>query len=440
MTDIETTSEADAPFAATARLCAARAVQHVLRDQEQLEIALARQSDYLALSARDRAFARLISATVFRRMGQIDAALKPFLKRMPAPFPLAVLRTGAAQLLFLKTPVHAAVGESVAVLKRSSKTRAYAGLVNAVLRKVADQGPALAVAAAPSANVPGWIRTSWDTAYGKPVMRRMAAQLGKEPPLDIHVKGQASDWASKLGGTTISEWMVRLDSASRVTELPGFAEGDWWVQDIAASLPVRMLGDVAGLSVLDMCAAPGGKTLQLAALGADVTAIDKSEDRMVRVAENLERTGLKAELITADAFDWAKATDRTFDVILLDAPCSATGTFRRHPDVLYNKAPKDVGSLVRIQKGLLKAAVSRLKPGGQILYCTCSLQQEEGERQAEWFLRTFPNFSVSPILNLKFSAQSDLLTQNGYVRILPHVLGENGGMDGFFAVLFRLAE
>lgn len=421
----------------SARLCAARAVVHVLRDQEQLETALARQSDYGLLEARDRAFARLIAATVFRRMAQIDAALKPFLSRKPAPLPHAVLRTGTAQLLYSKTPVHAAVGESVDLLKHSSKTRAYSGMVNAVLRKVADQGPALAAAVAPSQNIPGWIRTSWEKAYGRPAARRMASQLMKTPPLDIHVRGDADKWAERLEAEKLSEWMVRRESASGVTTLDGFEDGDWWVQDLAASLPVHCFGDVKGLKVLDMCAAPGGKTLQLAAMGAQVTAIDKSEERLVRVTENLERTKLSADIIAADALDWAKDTTETFDLVLLDAPCSATGTYRRHPDVLHNRTPKDVASLVRLQKRLLSAAAGLVAPGGGLLYCTCSLQIEEGENHIKPFMERHSDFEAVEMVCPEFEGRDSLMLENGYLRVLPHLLGESGGLDGFFAALFK---
>lgn len=426
--------------APSARLCAARAVQHVLRDQAQLETALLRQADYEALSARDRAFARLITATVFRRMGQIDAALSPFLKRQPASFPHAVLRTGAAQLLFLKTPVHAAVGESVALLKTSSKTRAYSGMVNAVLRKVSDQGATLVAATPPSANIPGWIRASWEKAYGKPVMRRMAAELLKEPPLDIHVKDGADAWAEKLGGDALSDWTVRLSRGGRVPELESFADGEWWIQDIAASLPVMALGDISGQTVLDMCAAPGGKTMQLAAKGAHVTALDKSAERLERVEENLSRTRLQADIIEADAVSWIAQTNRTFDLVLLDAPCSATGTYRRHPDVLYNRTPKDVGALARLQKKLIASAIKCVRPGGRLLYCSCSLQTEEGEAQAQYTRATFSEMKAVPFYNTGLGLQAECVDENGYLRMLPHLFGEKGGCDGFFAVLFKKEE
>ena len=435
------TSRQSVRYPASARLCAARAVLHVLRDQEQLETALSRQPDYAHLAPRDRAFARLITATVFRRLGQIDAALKPYIKRTPGPLPHAVLRTGAAQLLFLKTPPHAAIGESVQLLKGSVKTRAYSGMVNAVLRRVAENGSSLAIAAPPSSNIPGWIRASWEKTYGKAVMRRMAQQLTAEPPLDIHVRSDVNGWAERLGGDKLSDWMIRLPKSGQVTEMSGFDEGQWWVQDFSASLPVQSLiqelDGLDGLTVLDMCAAPGGKTLQLAAAGAAVTALDKSEDRLERVSENLARTGLSAEIIAADAFEWARNTDRQFDIVLLDAPCSATGTFRRHPDVLYNRTPKDVGGLARIQRAMLAKTTNLVKPGGYMLYCSCSLQYEEGEAQAEHFLKTYADFALVALPMPALKNPAEVSTNNGYLRILPHVMGEIGGADGFFAALCR---
>ena len=421
----------------TARLCAARAVQHVLRDQEQLEVALSRQSDYTTLEPRDRAFARLIAATVFRRMGQIDAALKPYLKQKPGPFPHAILRCGAAQILFLKTAPHAAVGESVALLKRSSKTRAYSGMVNAVLRRVVDDGMKHAVKVPPRANLPGWVRGTWESAYGRADMGRMAMQLTKEPPLDITVKSDAAGWAERLGGQVLAPHSVRLPSAGHVPSLEGFDAGEWWVQDLAASLPVVSLGDISGLTVLDMCAAPGGKTLQLASSGAIVTAIDRSEERLERVTENLHRTKLNAEIVASDAIEWGEEDTRQFDIVVLDAPCSATGTFRRHPDVLYNKTPKDVGSLVRLQRRLFEVALRKIKPGGRIIYCTCSLQYEEGEAQLKKFLSENGTLELASSVDIDIFDEGYNPFENGYLRLLPHVLGEKGGADGFFSAIVK---
>jgi len=425
----------------SARLFAAKAVQLVLEDEAMLETALSQQPGFNALDRRDRAFARLITATSFRRLGQIDAALKTFLKRNPEPLPHAILRTGAAQILFLSTPPHAAVSETVSLLKRSARTKGYAGLVNAVLRRVTEQKASLLAAHPPVKNIPGWIRASWEKAYGKPVTRRIAAQLIKEPPLDIYVKDNPDMWAERLGGEVLTDHVIRLFGGASVPDLPGFADGEWWVQDVAASLPVDMLGDIRGLTALDMCAAPGGKTLQLAAKGARVTALDKSEERLVRLRENLKRTNLTANITPADGIEWGKTATETYDIVLLDVPCSATGTFRRHPDVLYNKSPKHVASLRHIQRKLLNAAASRVKPGGRLIYCTCSLQYDEGEAQADAFLSKNSNFKLMPRSELNFqpdinplkNAQND--QENTYLRVLPHFLGERGGMDGFFVAV-----
>ena len=229
---------------------------------------------------------------------------------------------------------------------------------------------------------------------------------------------------------------MRLPNIGDVTALDGFDEGEWWVQDVAASLPVKMMGDVSGLRVLDMCAAPGGKTLQLAAAGANVTAIDRSETRLERVSENLKRTKLAADIRAIDAFDFPEA-EGNFDVVLLDAPCSATGTYRRHPDVLYNKTPKDVSKLSRLQEKLLEKAASLTAPEGALLYCTCALQPEEGEVQLKRFLDNWTDFRLISPINAILSDIPEAVTEEGYVRSLPHFLGEKGGMDGFFIGLMR---
>jgi len=323
-----------------------------MENNQPLEQVLAGQPQYRALEGRDRAFVRLIAATTFRRMGQIDAALKPFVRQRPTKLVYAALQT-----------------------RGSSK--GFANMANAVLRNIVDQGPELAGAQPPKINIPGWIRGEWERAYGRQAGRKMSAQLMKDPVLDISVKSDPSGWAEKLGGEVIGASTVRLGKIGDVPALEGFNDGEWWAQDVAATLPVEILGDITGKRVLDMCAAPGGKTMQLAARGALVTALDKSEGRLERVKQNLERTKLTADIVCADALDWAPEGE-LFDVILLDAPCSATGTFRRHPDVLYNRTPKDVSNLVRLQDKLLAKAADFVKPGGALIYCTCSLMPKEG--------------------------------------------------------------
>lgn len=423
------------PSKPSARYFAAKAVEQVLRDRHQLETALSRQPGYNRLSPRDRAFSRLIAATVFRRMGQIEAAMKPFVRRPPTPFVDAVLKCGVAQILFLKTPMHAAVGESVELLKSSPRTRAAAGMVNAVLRKVDGEGRKLAANVPPRKNLPGWIRSSWEAAYGRPALQRMAVQLSQDPPLDVTVRSDVKDWAHKMVGEVLSDQSVRSGTKGLISNMPGYEDGQWWVQDVAASLPVIGLGDINGLTALDMCAAPGGKTLQLAAGGAKVTALDKSEERLERVKENLERTKLYADLICADALEWSKDSHELFEIVLLDAPCTATGTFRRHPDVLYNRRQGDVSKLVYVQRKLLNAALTKLKPGGRLVYCTCSLQPEEGERQMDSFVSENDTVELFQPVGLPDWVEAQHMLQHGYLRTLPHLLGEKGGLDGFFSAI-----
>jgi 16S rRNA (cytosine967-C5)-methyltransferase len=450
-------------------MCAASAVRNVRQDGLPLETVLSDLPDYNGLDPRDRAFARLIAATVFRRSGQIKAALKPFIRKAPPAFVQAVLETAAAQILFLGTPAHAAVGETVALLKAKKATAGFANMANAVLRKVATDGPRLAGAEAPRSNIPGWIRGAWERAYGRAVVRQSSVQLIKTPPLDISLKNISEEntkvWAKRLEGEMLLPGTIRLPEIGDVTALPGYEDGDWWAQDIAASLPVRFVldyfqtqhgkTDLRGLTVLDLCAAPGGKTLQLAAAGAQVTALDKSDTRLERLHQNLERTRLKADIICADAVTWGQGgksdaqkgtnkkgsnerdNNQAFDVVLLDAPCTATGTFRRHPDVLHNRTPKTLSQLVRLQDKLLPAAAAQLKPGGLLVYATCSLQPEEGEPRITRFLGELPDFSLISTLFPQALIGDDALSGQRGVRTFPHFCSEKGGMDGFYIALMQ---
>ena len=420
----------------SSRRLAAFAVKEVVENRIALEQVLAGQPDYRALEARDRAFVRLIAATTFRRMGQIEAALKPFVKKKPPKLVYAALLTAAAQILFLGTPPHAAVGETVAMLKSRGSSKGFANMANAVLRRVAEQGPALSGALPPKANIPGWIRGGWEREFGRHAGRKLAAQLMRDPVLDLSVKSDAAGWAEKLGGQVIGALTVRLDKIGDVTALEGFKDGEWWAQDIAASLPVQILGDVKGKRVLDLCAAPGGKSMQLAAQGAIVTAVDKSEGRLGRVMQNLKRTKLSVDVHCADALEF-EPKQADYDIVLLDAPCSATGTFRRHPDVLYNRSPKDVANLVRLQDKLLARAAHYVRPGGQLLYCTCSLQTEEGAPRITKFLQSLPDFRLIPILAISGLSLPETAFLGGYVRSIPYFLDEKGGMDGFFIALLE---
>ncbi len=390
------------------------------------------------LEPRDRGFARTLVATTLRRLGQIDALLAACIDR-----PLGrqnavvedVLRLGTCQLLFLETPGHAAVSTAVALLK-GRRRAGHAGLVNAVLRRLGREGAALRDAQdAARLNTPDWLWESWTAAYGAETCRRIAeAHLG-EPPLDISVKDDAEDWAERLGATQLATGSLRLHPSGPIQALPGFDEGAWWVQDAAAALPARLLGEVTGLHVVDLCAAPGGKTAQLAAAGATVTAIDQSAARLERLAENMTRLGFAVETIAADATVWRP--EKPVDAVLLDAPCSATGTLRRHPDASWLKRPEDIAALTALQDRLLDAASAMLRPGGRLVYCTCSLQPEEGRERITRLTDDGGAFERLSIDGRTIGGLGDCLDAEGNLRTLPHHLGAQGGMDGFFAACLR---
>ncbi|MEO1311704.1 MAG: transcription antitermination factor NusB [Pseudomonadota bacterium] len=414
---------------------AALTILALVRDGATLEEALERARDFAALEGADRAFARALATAVLRRRGTLDFAIEKFLQR---PFGKRgagvtdILRLGAAQLLLLETPAHAAVATSVALADARQETAGYKGVVNAILRRISEKGGALIADLPARIDTPGWMWRAWERAYGPQVARRIAAAHQDEPALDLTVKdpGAAAAWAERLGGETTPTGSVRLRKAGAASALDGFDEGAWWVQDMAAALPARLLGDVAGLRVADLCAAPGGKTLQLAAAGASVTAIDRSAERLERLSQNLERTGLAAEIVVGDALEHRPAAP--YDAVLLDAPCSATGTIRRHPDALWSKAEVDVETLSNLQTRLLDAAADMLKPGGRLVFCVCSLQREEGEAQAAAALQRRADLERLPIAPEEVGALP-VLTPVGDLRTLPF---HGAGMDGFFAARF----
>lgn len=418
---------------ASARHLALFLLQSVLERRLGLGEALDSARGFGHLEPRDRAFARLLAATALRRLGQIDAALAACLARDLSPRAGDVrnlLRLGAAQLLFLKTPPHAAVDQTVALAE--GRLASYRGLANAVLRRLAREGEALLAGQdAARLNLPDWLWTSWNAAYGEPTVRAIAAVQMDEPPLDISAVRDAPSWAERLGATLLPTGSLRRPAGGAVAELPGYAEGAWWVQDAAAALPARLLGDVDGHMAVDLCAAPGGKTMQLAAAGARVVAVDRSPARQKRLAANLARLGLAAQTVTAEAETWRP--NGPVEFVLLDAPCSATGTLRRHPEIAWTKSADDVARLVPVQDRLLDAAASMLAPGGTLVYCTCSLQLEEGPARIDSFLARHPQMSRRPIAAEDVGGLAELLTPAGDLRTLPHHLAEQGGMDGFYA-------
>ncbi len=337
------------------------------------------------LSDRDRALMRRLVATILRRLGTLGHVLSRLLDRgipTDAPRAQSALLIGAAQILWMDVPDHAAVDLSVRLVQSDRRAAKYAGLVNAVLRRCAREGqPLIDEVKSQTLDVAPWLMARWIAHYGETVARDIAIAIGHEPSLDITVKSDAAQWATRLHGETLPTGSVRTLLQGSVTMLPGFAEGQWWVQDAAAALPARLFGDVAGKTIADLCAAPGGKTAQLAQAGARVTAVDRSPGRMTRLRDNLARLSLEAETVVADAAEWQGGhSGGSFDGILVDAPCSSTGTIRRHPDVAWLRQEADIGALMALQKRLLQKAVALLKPGGTLVYCTCSLEPEEGEQ------------------------------------------------------------
>ena len=382
------------------------------------------------LEPRDRAFARALAMATLRHLGPIDAALQARLKKPPPDRIVQVLRLGAAQLLVLKTPAHAAVSATVDLTGRQKGGQPFKGLVNAVLRGLTREPPPIDD---PDLLAPQWLAARWRSAFGAEAARAMAALIAEEPAPDVTPKGPDTDLAAALEAQVLPGGSLRAGLKGEVSGWPGFAEGRWWVQDASAAIPARLLDVKEGETALDLCAAPGGKTLQLAAEGARVTAVDKSPGRLKRVSENLARTGLSAEVVNADAAQWADR--RRFDAVLLDAPCSATGTYRRHPDVLWVASPADVPKLAALQARLLDAAGRRVKPGGQLVYCVCSLEPEEGEAQVAAFLKRTPEFGVEPVAPGEGGAPEASRLADGTLRILPHHL--EGGTDGFFIARLR---
>jgi 16S rRNA (cytosine967-C5)-methyltransferase len=425
-----------------ARRAAAEVLAAVLQKKQPLDDILGRSLErgfMFDLPARDRALTRAIVATSLRRKGQLDYVLGTFLERgMPekAGTLYPILLSAAAQLIFLQTPPHAAIDLAVTLAQYDPRAKRYDKLVNAVLRRVASDGVRIAAKLdAARINTPDWLWERWAKYWGEERARKIAETHLIEPPLDLTVKRDPEVWAEQLNGRVLPGGSMRLIPKGRIDQLPGFAEGSWWVQDVAASLPARLLGDVAGRRVADLCAAPGGKTAQLALAGAVVTAVDISKTRLGMLAENLARLGLRAELVQADAAAWQPG--ESFDAVLLDAPCSSTGTIRRHPDIPYTKSEKDIAALAELQGRLLDNAAKLVKPGGRLVYSTCSLEPEEGEAQIASFLIRHENFRVEPVTPEEVFGQTDWVEPSGLLRTFPYELKldspEWSGMDGFFA-------
>ncbi|MCX7302657.1 MAG: methyltransferase domain-containing protein [Rhodobacterales bacterium] len=382
------------------------------------------------LDPADRARALRLAMETLRGINRADRWLKPWLQKSP---PLAVrniLRLGAVEI-GQGAAAHGVVNDLVSIVGAGKRTANFKGLVNAVLRRAAKAGPA-AWNALPVPLLPDWLRAPLVAAWGRNQVEAMEAAHFAGAPLDLTAKGDASALAESLGGTLLPTGSVRLNDAGQVSQLPGFDAGDFWVQDAAAALPVRVLAPQAGETVLDLCAAPGGKTLQLAAAGAHATALDLSESRLRRVTENLARTGLSAEVVAADALTWAQGP---YDAVLLDAPCSATGTIRRHPDLPYAKDGSEFAALIDQQTRLFDHALTLVKPGGRLVFCTCSLLPDEGEVRVEEVLARHPGLTVerprAPGLDPTW------ITPEGGLRLRPDYWPDLGGIDGFYIAMLR---
>ena len=373
-----------------------------------------------------RAFARRLAATTLRRAGQIEALMARFLAR---PLPRSAERTrlllmlGMAQILFGEVPAHAAVDTAVGLAEPRMK-----GLANAVLRRSVREGPALVEAQdAARLNTPPRLMAGWEAAYGEAAACAIAEAHMGEAPLDLTL--HRADAPGPLpDGETMPTGSLRIARPGAISRMPGYEEGGWWVQDMAAALPARMLGPVAGERVLDLCAAPGGKTAQLAAAGARVTAVDRAPDRLAAARANFARLGLEAEWVEADAAEWRP--ERPFPAVLLDAPCSATGTIRRHPDILHRRAGRRLDRLTALQDRLLAGAARATAPGGRLVYACCSLEPEEGPERIAAFLATRPDFALEPVA---FPELPEAAAPDGALRTLPSMLSGRGGMDGFYA-------
>ena len=384
-----------------------------------------------AMAPQDRAAAQRLTLDVLRGLERADRLLKPHLRKAPPVSVQNVLRLAVVELC-MGGAAHGVVNEAVTLVGSDQKTRHLKGLVNAVLRKLVDTAPAeWAILRVP--RLPKWLRGPLVAAWGGEAVLAMEAAHFAGAPLDLTAKGDPQALAQATGGALLPTGSVRLSAGGQVSALPGYDEGTFWVQDAAAALPARLLNAQPGETVLDMCAAPGGKTMQLAAAGASVTALDISEQRMARVRQNLSRTGLKAEIVTEDGLEH----QGSYDAILLDAPCSATGTIRRHPDLPHAREGDEIGGLIALQAAMLDHAVQLLKPGGRMVFCTCSLIPDEGECQVEEALARHPELKVvAPNLP---GVEPDWITPEGGVRLRPDYWSDTGGMDGFYMALLTKA-
>jgi 16S rRNA (cytosine967-C5)-methyltransferase len=432
-----------------ARRFASEVIEDVVRRRLALDDRLEQLSKidaYKAMSPSDRGLVRAIATAALRRLGTIRKILS---ERMPRGIPPksgrleAYLIASCAQIIALETPAHAAVDTCVTLVREDKHAKHFADLANAVMRRIsAERSEIVAASNMLRDDTPEWLAVRWIAAYGEDNARLIAAAHSAEPSVDITVKSDPAGWAERLGAVQLPTGSLRLTSRTAIPQLPGFSDGEWWVQDAAAAIPARLLRAKVGQIILDLCAAPGGKTAQLALTGAKVIAVDRSEARMVRLHDNMVRLKLEVETVISEA---AHYQAEGYDGVLLDAPCSATGTIRRHPDVAWSKTLQDVYKLAAVQSRLLDHAATLVKQGGTLVYATCSLERDEGENQIKRFLERNLGFKRDPIDQDEFSGTRIFITEDGDLRCLPchwpDTVDRMAGLDGFFASrLVRISE
>lgn len=427
------------------RLVATLLLTRVMDDGRNLDALCDRQhglARFLKLEARDQGLARAIAITAVRKHNQIEAVLKRVMQRPPpkrARFLIHSLHVAVTQILFLDAPDSAAVDLGVTAIGDDERTSRFRGMSNAVLRRIVREREELLAKTEQTSLLPKWMEKALRKDYGKEKAARISNYIAIEPMVDLTVKTNPQDWAEKLGGFVLPTGSIRLVNTTSVTELEGYENGDWWVQDAAAALPAQLIKAEKGAHVLELCAAPGGKTAQLAHKGYDVTAVDISKPRLGRLQQNLERLNLQATLVEADILEFEPA--EKFDAILLDAPCSSTGTIRRHPDVLWTKSAEEITALAQLQYQLLEKAKEFLKPGGTFVFSNCSMLKEEGEDLLSKASRQFEDLILDPIKPGEINGLEDCINGQGALRTLPfhlqHPEHESySGLDGFFACRF----
>lgn len=419
------------PVGYLSRLVAARALRRILRERRQIDEAITFETTRVALSPADIGFVRAILTVSFRRLGSILAAMRSLADSgevADAGLLQPLLITAAAQVLFLDVPDHASVDCAVEISKRDGEARHYASFVNALLRRMAlEKAALLAAMETTHDDTPAWLLQRWSLFYGEETARTIAQAHRSEPPVDLTIFQALSP---DIAGTMLTTRSFRLGTHQPIASLPGYEDGAFQVQDAAAALPARLLGAKPGMRIADFCAAPGGKTAQLAATGADVVAVERSAARAIRLRENLARLKFSAEIVIGDAMNYS---GDAFDAVLIDAPCSATGTIRRHPEIAHTKTLADILALASQQARMLQAIAKLVKPGGLLVYATCSLEREEGEDQIERFLEMHTHFRRVPIEARDHDIPREMISRSGDLRALPCHLASVGGSDGFFA-------